>query len=361
MAEIGTGLPGTKITFEEKVNTFIQRLSRGMVAVMFVDAGFTSPTVVVATDAEDVAAAVEGLPEEQKTVVSAEMTRALDNGAAKVLALCAADVSGVNTLAAAQRFNWLSIGELEPADQTTVVTWAEGKGFRTGRSFMLMGDHAVLDDASDTTWNTVAFDDTNVTNSETTTAGLCGIFAGLSRRSGTYQVVDTKTDGTGYATMEQAADAINKGLLTVFYDGEKAKIGRAVTTYFDPDKPKKAMGKIRAVDAANMIQDDINDTFVDTYIGNSDNGYDDKMAFIGIVNQNYLAGLEGDVLNPEGENKVDIDVEMHRKLAKEAGEDVSKMSDMELRQYETGDVVYLVGSLRFMKTMEDLNIRFTVG
>lgn len=360
MDKLGMGLPGTRITFEEKVNTFIQRLSRGIVAVMFVHEEFTLPTVVVATDEEDVAAAVEGLPEAQKTTVSTEMTRALDYGAAKAMALCAPDVSGATTLAAAQRFNWLAIGELEPADQTTVLTWAEGKGFRTGRSFMLIGDHALVDDAADTTWNAVGFDDTNVTAEGMTTAALSGAFAGTTRRSGTYMVVDTKTDGTGYATMEQAATAINGGLLTVFYDGEKAKIGRAVTTYF-ASHPEKTMGKIRSVDAANMIYDDIDDTFVESYIGDSDNGYDDKMSFIGMVNQNYLAGLVGDVLSPEGENKVDIDVEIHRQLAKEAGEDVSKMSEMEIRRYDTGDVLYLVGSLRFMKTSEDLSIRFSVG
>lgn len=353
------GLPQIVIEFQKKRSTFIHRLGRGMVAIPFVNAAFTTSVVASATDPADIATALgSGFPEDQKTGVTAEMTRALENGASKAIVVCAKDATTAETLLSAQRFNYLAMGNLEDTDQTTLATWAKGKNYACGRNFIIMGASSVV--AEEAEGHVAALDDTNLTDEDSTTAAVCGVFAGLNQASGTYHVMDTDTDGTGYATKDQADADADLGIITVFYDGEKAKISRAVTTYYaeDPDSP---YAKVINVDTMNRIIDDITDSFTEQYVGKVLNSYDNKMSFIGLINQTYLAGLAGEVLDPDGENKVDIDVDAHWKIAAEKGENVDEMTEMDLRRYNTGSAIYLTGSIRLLDTMEDLKIVFVIS
>lgn len=353
------GLPQIVIEFQKKRSTFIHRLGRGMVAIPFVNAAFTTSVVASATDPADIATALgSGFPEDQKTGVTAEMTRALENGASKAIVVCAKDATTAETLLSAQRFNYLAMGNLENTDQTTLATWAEGRKYACGRNFMIFGAASVLDEETD--GHLVALDDVNLTEENSTTAAISGVFAGLSEESGTYHVMNTNTDGTGYATKDQADADNDKGIITVFFDGEKAKLSRAVTTYYAED-PESPYAKIRNVDTMNRIIDDITDSFTEQYVGKVLNNYDNKMSFIGLVNQTYLAGLAGEVLDQDGENKVDIDVEAHKKIASAKGENVDEMTEMELRRYNTGSAIYLAGSIRLLDTMEDLKIVFVIS
>lgn len=350
------GLPEIHIEFEEKKTNFIHRLGRGMVAIAFVDAAYTTPKTVVCDDAAEVATAVNDLPSEKKTVVEAEMVRALNRGAAKAIAVCAKDVTTVESALSAQKFNYLAIGNLQASDQTTLVTWAKARGFMCGRHFIVIGNHGLANSADA---HVVALDGQNLKDAECTTAALAGVFAGLSQQSGTYYVMNPNCDGTGFATREQADSDVDKGIVTVFFDGEKAKISRAVTTYYATE-PKSPLAKIRNVDTMNMIKDDIKESFENDYVGKVPNSYANKMTLIGMINQMYLDGLKGDVLNPDYDNAVDIDVEAHKRLAKSEDAVVSEMSEMDLRRYDTGSVVYLAGTICFLDTMEDLTISFVI-
>ena len=78
------------------------------------------------------------------------------------------------------------------------------------------------------------------------------------------------------------------------------------------------------------------------------------------MNQVYLDVLKGDVLNPDYDNAVDIDVQAHKGLARHEGMVVSEMSEMDLRRYDTGSAVYLAGNICFLDTMEDLTISFVI-
>ena len=80
------GLPEVVIEFQEKRSNFIHRLGRGMVAIPFVGASFTASVVAVAAEADDVETSLgESFPADQKETVTAEMLRAINNGASKVL------------------------------------------------------------------------------------------------------------------------------------------------------------------------------------------------------------------------------------------------------------------------------------
>lgn len=350
------GMPEVKISFQENAQNFIKRLGRGIVAVAFIGTGFSQAKVIDLAFATELDKALGDLPKESQEKVGRLVRGAFVGGARKVFAVCGKDVTAVTGALEGLRFNWLALGGLTPEDQETLATWAKQKDYTTGRTFILLGGEGL---AKAKSGHVVALEGTYTTNEKVTSAFLAGIFAGLSDRSGTFYVVDEATDGTGYANRDQADATIDKGLLTVFYDGEKAKIGRAVTTAYAPDK-KSAYAKIRNVDTMNMIVDDIKNTFYDAYVGQVLNDYDHKMGFVGQLNQVYLKGLEGSILDPGGINKVDLDLEKHAGLAAAEGMDVSTMTDQALRKYNTGEVVYLTGRLKLLDSMEDLYISFRI-
>lgn len=341
------GLPEVVITFQEESVTFIHRLGRGVVAIPVISDG-AATAVVTATSK----ASVDTDNESLKSL----MTAALEGGASKAIGILAKDAASAEAALAGQRFNWVAIGELKDADQTALASWAKSIDYRAGRSFIVVGGDA-LATAKDA--HVVAMDKKDVSAAKASTAYLAGVLAGCGDRSGTFYVVDTETDGTGYADRAQAEAATDAGKICIFYDGEKAKIGRAVTTVYAQDKTT-AFAKVRAVDSMNAVEDDIRASFEDDYAGQVLNSYDNKMNFVGLVNNVYLKGLEGSILDPDGENSVDIDVAKHEALAREAGKDVSKMTTADLRKYPTGESVYLAGSLRLLDTMEDLNINFVI-
>lgn len=183
------GLPEIHVEFQEKKKSFIHRLGRGMVAIAFVNAAFTATKIVACDDVAEVAKAVEGLPQEQKDAVEAEMMRALSRGAAKVIAVCAKDVTALESALSAEKFNYLAIGNVEAGDQTEVVSWAKARGFMCGRHFIVVGHHGL---ASAQDAHVVALDAVNLTDEACTTAAVAGVLAGLSEQSGTYYVMNPK-------------------------------------------------------------------------------------------------------------------------------------------------------------------------
>ena len=57
---------------------------------------------------------------------------------------------------------------------------------------------------------------------------------------------------------------------------------------------------------------------------------------------------------------MDINEEWQSNYAKLHGDDPTEMSVMEIRQYNTGDTVALVGDIKLVDAMENLTIDFTL-
>ena len=192
------------------------------------------------------------------------------------------------------------------------------------------------------------------------TARIAGILAGLSLdHSATYFKL-TEVD-----SVEQYKDIdslIDQGQLLLFdeQDGDGVKIARACNslTTFTTDKGED-FRYIKIVEAVDMITDDIRDTFKKYYVGKVINDYDHKMLFIAAI-QVYFEQIKGNVLDRDGNNTVDIDEEYQSQYARLHGEDVSEMSVMEIRKYNTGTNVALAGSVKPVNAMEDLKITFTM-
>ncbi|WP_301859947.1 phage tail sheath subtilisin-like domain-containing protein [uncultured Megasphaera sp.] len=192
------------------------------------------------------------------------------------------------------------------------------------------------------------------------TARIAGILAGLALdRSATYYTLDEVVSCAAY---EDIDSNINNGELVLFdeKDDNGVKIARAINslTTFTTDVGQD-FRFIKIVEAIDMIQDDIRDTFKTSYVGKYINDYNHKMNFIAAIGV-YFNGLKGNVLDNSdtAQNYVDIDEEAQRDYVVLHGDDPGTMTKQAIREYNTGTYVYLTGRITPVNAMEDLKITF---
>lgn len=192
------------------------------------------------------------------------------------------------------------------------------------------------------------------------TARIAGILAGLALdRSATYYKL---TEVESVKVYEDLNDRIDHGELHLFdeEDGEGVKIARACNSLqtFTTDKGEE-FRKIKIIEGVDMVTDDIRDTFKKYYVGKYINDYDHKMLFVAAI-MVYFGQLAGNVLDSRAGNTVDIDFQFQKDYAIIKGEDVSQMTNMQIREYNTGSQIGLSGKVKFVDAMEDLKITFTM-
>lgn len=192
------------------------------------------------------------------------------------------------------------------------------------------------------------------------TARIAGILAGLALdRSATYFKL---TEVESVEVYEDIDTLIDHGELLLIdeQDGDGVKIARACNslTTFTTDKGEE-FRKIKIIEGIDMVTDDIRDTFKKYYVGKVINDYNHKMLFISAILV-YFSEIKGNVLDADAPNTVDIDTTWQSNYAKLHGDDPTTMSVMEIRQYNTGDTLALVGDIRFVDAMENLKIDFTL-
>lgn len=192
------------------------------------------------------------------------------------------------------------------------------------------------------------------------TARIAGILAGLTLdRSATYFKL---TEVESVEVYEDIDTLIDQGELLLIdeQDGDGVKIARACNslTTFTTDKGEE-FRKIKIIEGIDLVTDDIRDTFKKYYVGKVINDYNHKMLFISAILV-YFSEIKGNVLDADATNTVDIDTTWQSNYAKLHGDDPTTMSVMEIRQYNTGDTLALVGDIRLVDTMENLKIDFTL-
>ena len=143
-------------------------------------------------------------------------------------------------------------------------------------------------------------------------------------------------------------------------DGSGVKVARACNSLktFTTDKGED-FRFIKIIEAVDMITDDIRDTWKKFYVGKVINDYNHKMLFIAAI-MVYFDEIKGNVLDRDGGNVVDIDENAQKNYAILKGEDIDKMSAMDIRKFNTGTKVMLSGKVKPVNAMEDLTINFVM-
>ena len=67
--------------------------------------------------------------------------------------------------------------------------------------------------------------------------------------------------------------------------------------------------------------------------------------------------IAGDVLDPDYDSTVAVDIDAQRAYLEDHGTDTSEMEDIDIAKANTGSTVYLVCSVKFVDAMEDLTLR----
>lgn len=151
-------------------------------------------------------------------------------------------------------------------------------------------------------------------------------------------------------------ERIDAGELILVFDGEKYKIGRGVNSLvtFTTDKGED-FSKIKIMEGVDLYQDDIRDTFEESYVGKVRNDYDAKQMFVAAIRA-YQKSLQPDVLDQSNDNTAAIDVEEQRLYIESKGIDTSAMDDTAVAKYNTGSKVFITSSVKFVDAMEDLKL-----
>lgn len=368
------GMPQIIINFRTKGTTAIKRSARGIVAMILHNETkdeIHNYTIRDVSDIPDTGLTGENVDLIKKCLLGTPLrilVYTLPNtnveGATKTQANALKMLTNI-------KWNWLCAPTASVQEQQDLASWIKAQRNNKHKTFKAVLSGQAADHEGIVNFCTNDIKVQNDTDSSgnpvyTTytalqyTARIAGILAGLALdRSATYFKL---TEVESVEVYEDIDTLIDQGELLLIdeQDGDGVKIARACNslTTFTTDKGEE-FRKIKIIEGIDMVTDDIRDTFKKYYVGKVINDYNHKMLFISAILV-YFSEIKGNVLDADAPNTVDINTTWQSNYAKLHGDDPTTMAVMEIRQYNTGDTLALVGDIRFVDAMENLKIDFTL-
>ena len=347
------GLPQIIIQFKTLAETLVSRSERGIVAVILKDNTSNFDTKTYTKESEIVKSHYTA------TNLAFLSQIFLGNPSAVIVERIGTD-GNIDT--ALQRlknkkWNWLTVPSVQSGESGSIADW-----IREQRSTYHKTFKAVLPETAADSEGVVNFatDGIKVGTKTYTAAEYCpriaGVLAGLPlNRSATYYSLP---EVEAISESESPDADIDAGRLILINDGTKIKIARAVNSLATlTETTGEDFKKIKIVEAADMIRDDIRTTFEDEFIGKIENSYDNKIIFLAAVNK-YLKDLAGSgVLYDKFDNKAEIDVDATAAWLKQT-RDISFWDEERIKTANTGTNVFVKANIQIQDAMEDL--KFTI-
>ncbi|WP_431811576.1 phage tail sheath subtilisin-like domain-containing protein [Lysinibacillus sp. FW12] len=351
------GLPQINIEFIGKAVTAIKRSQLGIVALVLKDDVQTADTVTyksieeVPTDGwspgslDYIHLAFMGTP--SKIIIERLPTTATDYNAA---------LTRLNN----KRFNYLAVPGIEDKDTTNIATWIKTKRDINKKTFKAVLPNSEADHEGIINFTTtgIKVGEKDYTTAEYT-ARIAGILAGLPfTRSSTYyelNEIDAITE------IEDPDAAVDNGELILINDGENIKIGRGINSLTTTTgKKTEDFKSIRVMEVQDLIKDDIRTTFDKHYIGKHNNIYDNQVLFIRSINA-YYDGLEGEeILDPNFDNKAEINVQKQRLAWEGIGQDTTDWDDQKVKEMSFKKNVFLASNIKIVDAIEDLDMDIAI-
>ena len=368
------GMPQIIINFRTKGTTAIKRSARGIVAMILHNEHkdeIHNYTIRDVSDIPDTGLTDENVDLIKKCLLGTPLRILVYTLPNTNVDSATKDQADVLKMLANIKWNWLCAPTATTQEQNDLASWIKAQRSNKHKTFK-----AVLSDQAADHEGIVNFCTNNIkvrTDTDSLgnpvyttytavqyTARIAGILAGLALdRSATYFKL---TEVESVEVYEDIDTLIDKGELLLIdeQDGDGVKIARACNslTTFTTDKGEE-FRKIKIIEGIDMVTDDIRDTFKKYYVGKVINDYNHKMLFISAILV-YFSEIKGNVLDADAPNTVDINTTWQSNYAKLHGDDPTTMSVMEIRQYNTGDTLALVGDIRLVDAMENLKIDFTL-
>lgn len=362
------GLPSVSVVFQEAAEAAISPAGVGSVALVIQDAAITDNAVEVYSSLTEALAA-----HTWTDANAAALTYAFYGRPLSVIAACvkaAGTLSDGYALLEAQRFDVCTVAGLGEATVAAFVTWAKGAYDDLGKKSLYLAAGATTPDhpaiinfeTSDVTIAGAAV----TTPSYTLLPLIAGVIAGQQLwESVTYKVIPLIEDCV-HLTRAEADAAIGDGKLILYHDGQKVKIARGVTSLTTVTPTVGAdygpeWRKIKVVRILNRIEEDVRIAVEDSYIGKMPNDVVHKQLLIAAI-LDYLRALELAGVLRAGTSTLDIDLESTRTYLKTimSTAEVEAMDEGQIREADTDDKLYLLGTVRPMDAIEDVEITFNL-
>ncbi len=356
------GLPAMSIIFTAAAKDSIRRSDRGAVGMIVHDTVPETNPVVVYKE-KDILETLSADTKEQIQLALKGNVYAPSKIVVYVIAEDATDYTEALKYFAINKINWLCCPSVATDKvQESVVTWVKTQ--RTKRNKV----KAVLPAAEADCEGIVNFANASIpADGKTyTTEKFCSRIAGLlagtpSKYGATYAVLD---EVSTFHDMDDAEldTAIEAGKFVIFYDGEKAKVARAVNSLKTVTEGKtEAWKKIKVVETMDMIHDDLVLLAEDNYIGKYANTYNNKCLLVTAI-KSYLDEIGRSGLIQD--YSVDFDVDAIRDYIidnKSVSRDAAEaMTDMEIKKQYTDEKVFLKAYVTIVDVMEDITLQIEV-
>lgn len=375
--------PSITVAFIEKAASAITRGDRGIVMLVLRDASITTtpdkrtirdvsevPTTYSAANQKYIKDALKGYTTSPlKVLVYTMPVKASGDTAEDEAEKYTAMFAYLETA----KFQWLAIPTVDTDEKTSdVVSWVKSQ--RNNNANMVK---AVLPDANsaDTEgiidWAVSLYTVSGSTRTEVTPEEACPRIAGLlagtgSTISATYAPLKD-FDDVERLTKDERNTAIAAGKLIAFWDGEKVKLDRAITSLTTTTDTKgDSFKKIKLVEDMDMIKTDIQKTIEDEYIGKYANSYDNKCLLITAIN-GYFMQLANDGIIEAGTCKIDIDdqraylISKGKKVVIDGEEiDPNDLTDDQVKVANTDSHVFLKSNVTLLDAIEDVSIKIYV-
>lgn len=352
------GLPSVSVSFSEAAKTVQERNNTGIVGLILKDASQAVNPVII-SGADEIPEALEEANKKQLQLA----IMGADQPPMKVIAYILPK-SAENYTAALDYFDGVAVDYLAvPTGKTdnqldAVKAWiiAERADNRTVKAVL---PNTAADNFGIINVTTAEFKEGDTTyTAEQYCSRIAGILASVPlTESATYKPLPELTGCTKLTHANMDA-AIENGELIVYWDGEKVKIAKGVNSFkTTTEKQGVQFKKIRIVSIMDAIQSDIRRIAGDNYIGRFQNIYANKCLLLSAVG-NYLESLaKQNILKVK---KVDIDEAANKAYLMSQGVDVTKLTDTEIREANTGDKVFLTATIKIYDAIEDIVLPITV-
>ena len=245
----------------------------------------------------------------------------------------------------------LACPELESMDDQKVVTWAKGNTNKRNvvyvSAFSTNADDCRVVQLGN---KTIKHKFISSYDNKKFTLMVAGAIAGCP--------LNRSLDNIIFPTITEVDNIAPKnGIFTMYNDDDDVRVVMSINSKTSFDSTwKEGTRFIKIFEGMNIVKFDIEDTFKKYWLGLYINDYDNKLAFCNTINKVYFKELAPNVLSPDFDNRIDIDVEANKRFIVTDGKDPDTMTETEIRTYPTGHEVFLYGEVRFSNVMVNLQL-----
>lgn len=377
------GLPGINITFKEQGVTAITRSQRGIVALILKDTvPGTNPVTI--TTPNEIPKDLNDFNKEQINLALIGYQTPPKKIIAYVLPEDAEDYTEAQNYFETVRWDYVAVPAIAEGEVMSFAAWVKGLRDTKNKKVKAVlpncaADHegiinftteAIATGIATTYDSGAGYDEGETYAKEYSTAEYCSRIAGMIAGtpltiSCTFAPLPEVID-CNKMTTEELDEAIDKGELVLYNDGEKIKIARGVNSLVTTTEGKlDSFKKIKIVEAMDLMYDDIKKTAEDNYLGKYSNSYDNKCLLISAI-LGYLEGLEIDGILNRGFSEVGIDMESQTAFLKSIGyktndgRTVDEMNELEIKNADTKDKVFLYAKVKILDAIEEITLNVSL-